>query len=131
VEATKQKKKERRKKPKPEGQEGMPQHQHCPPEKCRGDKNPECHEKQQRDVACELIIKAEMKHLRLAGGIYKQYIYPYSRGIWLGFSRSAAGTQDLRSHIMMTTQLGIVTLSLLYHVSLAVVATGTLSFHIT
>jgi hypothetical protein len=34
------KKEERRKKPKPEEQEGMPQHQHCPPEKRRGDKNP-------------------------------------------------------------------------------------------
>jgi hypothetical protein len=31
VEATKQKKEGRRKKPKPEEQEGMPQHQHCPP----------------------------------------------------------------------------------------------------
>jgi hypothetical protein len=28
----------------------MPQHQHCPPEKRRGDKNPECHEEQQKDV---------------------------------------------------------------------------------
>jgi hypothetical protein len=43
VEATKQKE-EKRKKPKPEKQEGMPQHQHCPPEKRRGDRNPECHE---------------------------------------------------------------------------------------
>jgi hypothetical protein len=40
VEATKQKKEERRKKPKPEEHEGMPQHQHCPLEKRRGDKNP-------------------------------------------------------------------------------------------
>jgi hypothetical protein len=33
VEATEQEKKgERRKKPKPEEQEGMPQHQRCPPE---------------------------------------------------------------------------------------------------
>jgi hypothetical protein len=39
VEATKQKE-EKRKKPKPEKLEGMPQHQHCPPEKRRGDKNP-------------------------------------------------------------------------------------------
>jgi hypothetical protein len=39
VEATKQEKKERKKKYKPEEQEGMPQHQHCPPEKRRGDKN--------------------------------------------------------------------------------------------
>jgi hypothetical protein len=37
------KKEERRKKPKPEEQEGMPQHQHCPPEKRRRDENPECH----------------------------------------------------------------------------------------
>jgi hypothetical protein len=28
-----------KKKSKPEEQEGMPQHQHCPPEKRRGDKN--------------------------------------------------------------------------------------------
>jgi uncharacterized membrane protein (DUF106 family) len=34
VEATKQKD-ETRKKPMPEEQEGMPQHQHCPPEKRR------------------------------------------------------------------------------------------------
>jgi hypothetical protein len=45
------KKEERRKKPKPEEHEGMPQHQHCPPEKRRGDKNPKCHEEQQKDVA--------------------------------------------------------------------------------
>jgi hypothetical protein len=32
------------KKPKPEEQEGMLQRRHCPPEKRRGDKNPECHE---------------------------------------------------------------------------------------
>jgi hypothetical protein len=52
VEATKQEKKgERKKKPKPEEQEGMPQHQRCPPEKRRGDRNPECHEEQQKDVA--------------------------------------------------------------------------------
>jgi hypothetical protein len=38
------KKEERREKPKPKEHEGMPQHQHCPPEKRRGDKNPECHE---------------------------------------------------------------------------------------
>jgi hypothetical protein len=50
VEATKQKE-EKRKKPKPEEQEGMPQRQHCPPEKCRGDRNPECHEELQDDVA--------------------------------------------------------------------------------
>jgi hypothetical protein len=51
VEATKQKKVERRKKPKPEEQEGMPQRQDFPPEKRRGDKNSECHEEQQNDVA--------------------------------------------------------------------------------
>jgi hypothetical protein len=50
VEATKQIE-EKRKKPKPEEQEGMPQHQHCPPEKRRGDRNPKCHEEQQKDVA--------------------------------------------------------------------------------
>jgi hypothetical protein len=50
VEATKQKE-EKRKKPKPEEQEGMPQHRHCPPEKRRGDRNLECHEEQQKDVA--------------------------------------------------------------------------------
>jgi hypothetical protein len=40
VEASKQKE-EKRKKPKPEEQEGIPQRQHCPPEKCRrkDDKN--------------------------------------------------------------------------------------------
>jgi hypothetical protein len=58
VEATKQKE-EKRKKPEPKEKsgisiieiavnqkkflrKGMPQHQHCPPEKRRGDKNPEC-----------------------------------------------------------------------------------------
>jgi hypothetical protein len=39
VEATKQKE-EKRKNPKPEEQEGMPQLRHCPPEKRRGDRNP-------------------------------------------------------------------------------------------
>jgi hypothetical protein len=48
---SKKKKDERKKKPKPEEQEGMPQHQHCPPEKRRGHKIPECHEEQPRDVA--------------------------------------------------------------------------------
>jgi hypothetical protein len=51
VEATKQKRRKEEKKSKPEEQEGMPQHQHCPSEKRRGDKNPECHEEQQKDVA--------------------------------------------------------------------------------
>jgi hypothetical protein len=40
VEATMQKE-EKRKKPKPEEQEGMPQHRHCPPAKRRGDRNPD------------------------------------------------------------------------------------------
>jgi hypothetical protein len=39
VEATKQKE-EKRKKPKPEEHEGMPQRQHCPPKKRRGGRNP-------------------------------------------------------------------------------------------
>jgi hypothetical protein len=43
--ATKQNE-EKRKQPQPEEQEGMPQHQHCPPEKRRGDRNPECYEEQ-------------------------------------------------------------------------------------
>ena len=51
VEATKQKRRKEEKKSKPEEQEGMPQHQHCPPEKRRRDRNPECHEEQQKDVA--------------------------------------------------------------------------------
>jgi hypothetical protein len=50
VEATRQKE-GKRKKPKPGEQEGMPQRRHCPPEKRRGDRNPECHEEQQKDVA--------------------------------------------------------------------------------
>jgi hypothetical protein len=50
VEATKQKE-EKRKKPKPEEQEGMPHRQHCPLEWRRGDKNLECHEKQHKYVA--------------------------------------------------------------------------------
>jgi hypothetical protein len=40
VEATKQKE-EKKKYPKPEEQEGMPQRQHCPPEKRRGDRKQE------------------------------------------------------------------------------------------
>jgi hypothetical protein len=40
-----------RKKPKSEEQEGMPQHQHCPLAKRRGDRNPKYHEEQQKDVA--------------------------------------------------------------------------------
>jgi hypothetical protein len=44
-------KKKKRGKPKPELKEGMPQRQHCPLEKRRGDRNPECHEEQEKDVA--------------------------------------------------------------------------------
>jgi hypothetical protein len=50
VEATKQKE-EKMKKPKPEEHEGMPQRQHCPLEKRRGDGNPKCQEEEQKDVA--------------------------------------------------------------------------------
>jgi hypothetical protein len=50
VEATKQKE-EKREKPKPEEQEGMPQHRHCPHVKRRGDRNPESHKEQHKDVA--------------------------------------------------------------------------------
>jgi hypothetical protein len=46
-----QAKRRKRKKLKPEEQEGMPQHQHCPPAKRRGDRNPEYHEEQRKDVA--------------------------------------------------------------------------------
>jgi hypothetical protein len=35
----------------------MPQHQHCPPEKRRGDKNPECHEEQQNMVIIRDALK--------------------------------------------------------------------------
>jgi hypothetical protein len=49
VEVTKQNE-EKRKKPKPEEQEGKPQRQRCPPEKRRGDINPKCHEEQQKEV---------------------------------------------------------------------------------
>jgi hypothetical protein len=37
--------------PKPEDEEGMPQHEHCPPPKCPEDRNPNYHEVQQKDVA--------------------------------------------------------------------------------
>jgi hypothetical protein len=43
VEATKQNE-EKREKPKPEEQEGMPQHQHCPLAKRREDRNSKHHE---------------------------------------------------------------------------------------
>jgi hypothetical protein len=42
---------EKRKKPKPEEQEGMPQRHHCPLSKRREDRNPKYHEEQQKDVA--------------------------------------------------------------------------------
>jgi hypothetical protein len=45
------KKEEKRKKAKPEEHEGMPQRQYCPHAKHRGDRNPECYEQQQKDVA--------------------------------------------------------------------------------
>jgi hypothetical protein len=52
VEATKQKQENKRNKnTKSEEQEGRPQRQNCPPEKRRGDRNPECHGEQQKDVA--------------------------------------------------------------------------------
>jgi hypothetical protein len=50
VETTKQKD-ERRKQPKPEELEGMPQHQFCPHAMRREDRNPKYHEEQQKDVA--------------------------------------------------------------------------------
>jgi hypothetical protein len=37
-------KEERRKKPKPEEHEGMPQHHHCPPARHLEDRNPQYHE---------------------------------------------------------------------------------------
>jgi hypothetical protein len=43
--ATKQKE-EKREKPKSEEHEGMPQHQHFPPAKHRGDRNPKYHEEE-------------------------------------------------------------------------------------
>jgi hypothetical protein len=46
-----QAKRRKEEKPKPEEQEGMPQRQHCPTAKRRGDRNPEYHEEQQKDVA--------------------------------------------------------------------------------
>jgi hypothetical protein len=46
-----QTKREKREKPMLEGQEGMPQRQHYPPTKRRGDMNPRCHEEQRKDVA--------------------------------------------------------------------------------
>jgi hypothetical protein len=50
IETTNQKKK-RGEKTQPEEQEGMPQHQHCPPAKRREDRNPKNHEEQQKDLA--------------------------------------------------------------------------------
>jgi hypothetical protein len=34
----------------------MPQRRHCPPEKRRGDRNPECHEEQQKDYSLEIAV---------------------------------------------------------------------------
>jgi hypothetical protein len=44
-------KEEKWEKPKLEEQEGMPHRLHCPREKRRGDRNPECREEQQKNVA--------------------------------------------------------------------------------
>jgi hypothetical protein len=46
-----QAKRRKEKKLKPEEQEGMPQRLHYPLEKRRDDRNPECHNEQQKDVA--------------------------------------------------------------------------------
>jgi hypothetical protein len=46
-----QEKRRKEKKPKPEEHEGMPQRLHYPLEKRRDDRNPECHDEQQKDVA--------------------------------------------------------------------------------
>jgi hypothetical protein len=53
VETTKQKgsSREINHMPKPEEQEGIPQHQHCPLAKHHEDKSPKYHEEQQKDVA--------------------------------------------------------------------------------
>jgi hypothetical protein len=51
VEATKYKAKKKGKKAKPEEHEGTRQRKHCPLAKRRGDRNPEYHEEQQKDVA--------------------------------------------------------------------------------
>jgi hypothetical protein len=74
----------------------MPQRQHCPPEKCRGDRNPECHE-EQKDVALihvlllslwsygrgTLVLVPCAHHLMLITlGFYQQ--------IWAGWSLSMA-----------------------------------------
>jgi hypothetical protein len=50
VAETNKQKEERRKIPKPEKQEGMPQHHYCPPTKRREDRNPKYHEEQQKVV---------------------------------------------------------------------------------
>jgi hypothetical protein len=46
AEATNKQKEEKRKKPKSEEHEGMPQRQDCPPAKRRGDRNTKYHEEQ-------------------------------------------------------------------------------------
>jgi hypothetical protein len=50
VEATKQNE-EKRKKPKPEEHEGIPQREHCPLAERRGERNPNYHGEKQKDVA--------------------------------------------------------------------------------
>jgi hypothetical protein len=45
------KKKKRGKHQSPRNKKACHKHRHCPPEKRRGDRNPKCHEEQQKDVA--------------------------------------------------------------------------------
>jgi hypothetical protein len=51
VETTKEKEEWRTEKPMPDEHEDMPQHQHSPLAKRRGDRNPKYHEEQHEDVA--------------------------------------------------------------------------------
>jgi hypothetical protein len=46
----KRRNKEEKNKEKTKEHEGMPQHQHCPPAKRRGDRNPKYNEDQQKDA---------------------------------------------------------------------------------
>jgi hypothetical protein len=59
-------KKKKREKKALEELEDVPQRQYCPPENPRGDRNPECHEEQQKDVAwihvAHLPKNAEKEH---------------------------------------------------------------------
>jgi hypothetical protein len=48
---TPKQKEEKRENPKPEEHDGMPQHQHRPHAKRRGDRNPKYHEAKHKDVA--------------------------------------------------------------------------------